>query len=605
MSKTTKQSRRGSHAGALLSLFKTQLENECKNLGERLGIDDRGKQLMWWYLMEIVGLSEVDTAEAVCDGGGDLGVDSIWIDDDKVVYFFQFKNPTDAVKTFPESDVDTVISGLKLILSRQHETIANELLKERIQDIYDIVPRAYRLLLVTSGSGIPTGTGSQLKLDAFIRELDPPSEDFIRWECVSLATIQDRHYSKNLPAIRDPIIFDSVQAPYMVQSGSSRCFFFHVPAEKLATLFEQYGDGLLQRNIRISQGPTPTNRAIAAACRGNDSVNFLHYNNGVTFICDTAQYDPFQHTINLSRSQVVNGGQTVRALHGAFADGSLKTDVLVPLRVITSNGDKDFGSNVAVNQNNQNQMRTGFLRSNDPRVVQLASALAAIGWYLERREGEADTVEEAERNAIESRIGRAIEGHTIKLKEGSQAYVATFFKHPELAKKDPKKIFLSSEDGGYFERVFSHEMTGEKFVIAHQVKEFVDGFVHRFSGVKRKRSKEADGWEVDYRTFLGDAIMDQHLALVDQVVPTSAFFLCATVFREHTEIAKEDPATLPKQLRSHGDRTLQRHLFRIFEYAQQNPVEINRSWPTLLKSNRFFNGFHSYLAGIHVGKNGG
>ena len=45
----------------------------------------------------------------------------------------------------------------------------------------------------------------------------------------------------------------------------------------------------------------------------------------------------------------------------------------------TSSGDKDFANNVAVNQNNQNEVGTGFLRSNDKLVVQLDHALASHG----------------------------------------------------------------------------------------------------------------------------------------------------------------------------------------------------------------------------------
>jgi len=94
----------------------------------------------------------------------------------------------------------------------------------------------------------------------------------------------------------------------------------------------------------------------------------------------------------------------------------LKEDVLVPARVITSSGDKDFANNVAVNQNNQNPMGSSFLRSNDQRVVQLDYALAALGWYLERREGELKSLTLQERAAIEARIGRALDGRKITLK---------------------------------------------------------------------------------------------------------------------------------------------------------------------------------------------
>ncbi|WP_424579235.1 AIPR family protein [Bradyrhizobium sp. USDA 241] len=93
----------------------------------------------------------------------------------------------------------------------------------------------------------------------------------------------------------------------------------------------------------------------------------------MTFLCEKAFYDVFQKTLTLERAQVVNGGQTIRALHRALEKRKLKSDVIVPARAITSSGHKDFANDVAVNQNNQNQVGTGFLRSNDQRVVQLGS----------------------------------------------------------------------------------------------------------------------------------------------------------------------------------------------------------------------------------------
>src|SRR5262249_49195220 len=147
----------------------------------------------------------------------------------------------------------------------------------------------------------------------------------------------------------------------------------------------------------------------------------------------------------------------------------------------------EFASNVAVNQNNQNQMGTGFLRSNDPKVIQLDHALASLGWYLERREGELAAASDAERAAIEVRIGRKLEDHVITLKEGTQAYVATYFGQPELAKKNAKKMFLSAEDGGFFERIFSADLKAEKVIVAHQVKSYVEDFVRQFMTRKRRK----------------------------------------------------------------------------------------------------------------------
>jgi hypothetical protein len=88
--------------------------------------------------------------------------------------------------------------------------------------------------------------------------------------------------------------------------------------------------------------------------------------------------------------------------------------------------------------------------------------------------------------AIQQRIGHSVEERTIRLKDGAQAYTATFYGQPELAKKNPKKIFLSVDDGGSYEKIFSSDMTAEKVIIAHEIKTYVEEFVRRFSAIRRK-----------------------------------------------------------------------------------------------------------------------
>src|SRR5580658_8799658 len=143
---------------------------------------------------------------------------------------------------------------------------------------------------------------------------------------------------------KDPIKFELPSPPYMLQSGVGECYLFHATGDFLTSLYEQHGEGLLQRNIRVDEGDTSTNRSIEATCTGDDSKNFLHFNNGVTFLCEKAQYDPFKRSLTLEKAQVVNDGQTIRALHRALKKGSLKPDVLVPGRAVASSGDKDFAN---------------------------------------------------------------------------------------------------------------------------------------------------------------------------------------------------------------------------------------------------------------------
>ena len=197
--------------------------------------------------------------EVLCDGSGDLGIDAIWIDEDALVHFYNFKNPEDPVKGFPAGEVDKTISGLRVILGRKHEEIANEELKARLDEVYQQLPKGYRIHFITSGQGIPKE--SRVKLDALIDELKGPSSSIVSWDETPLDKLQEQFYQQSLPAVKDPLNFKSPM-PYMLRSGVADCYFFHVSGETLAALYGTHKEGLLQRNIRVDQRDTATNRSI-------------------------------------------------------------------------------------------------------------------------------------------------------------------------------------------------------------------------------------------------------------------------------------------------------------------------------------------------------
>lgn len=393
------------------------------------------------------------------------------------------------------------------------------------------------------------------------------------------------------------------QPPYQVRSANHDSYLFHATGKFLAELYDLHGEKLLQQNIRVSQGETSTNTSIKQTCVGSESANFIHYNNGVTFLCESASWDGFVSKLTLSKAQIVNGGQTIRALHITFTGGSLKDDVLVPVRVITSRGDKEFGSNVAVNLNNQNRMESSFLRSNNPRVVQLGNSLASLGWYLERRENEVSSFTDTEQVAASQRIGRKLEGRVIALKDGAQAYTATYFRNPELAKKDPQKIFMGIHDGGYFEKIFDDEITAEKFSTAQQIKGLVDSFVNQFMTRKRRKNRVAD-WQSEYKELSGEGLVEKWGDKLDQVIPQSGIFLCAILFEDHVRAQNKQPESLLRTLgSSSGNVLVQDALGVIISQGVNTPGMANKSWPTLLKSQTFFELISAYMKGRATQKN--
>ncbi|MCX7420388.1 MAG: hypothetical protein NT013_12755, partial [Planctomycetia bacterium] len=54
----------------LVSLFKEQLEAECKAINGRVGLTGRGDALVWWYFTKLHGFTDQEVAEIFCDGGG-------------------------------------------------------------------------------------------------------------------------------------------------------------------------------------------------------------------------------------------------------------------------------------------------------------------------------------------------------------------------------------------------------------------------------------------------------------------------------------------------------------------------------------------------------
>src|SRR5262245_39333256 len=115
----------------LIALFKEQLENESSSLATQHSLTKRGDHLIWWYFLKMVGLNPVEIEGIVCDGGGDLGIDAIWIDQDDYVHIYQFKNPQEITSTYSAGEIDKVLSGLHVILARGHDTIANAELRDR------------------------------------------------------------------------------------------------------------------------------------------------------------------------------------------------------------------------------------------------------------------------------------------------------------------------------------------------------------------------------------------------------------------------------------------------------------------------------------------
>lgn len=565
----------------ILNLFKEQLNNQVASIVAAQSFETQGYGFAYWYLRNIGGMTDIEAKDQICDGGGDLGIDAIEIVDEKVV-FYQFKNPKSIEKSIEAGEIDKMISGLELILSRKHASIANPELLSRLEEIYAFTPAGYEIVVaVSSLAEIPTD--AKAKLDSFCQRNSGVAKDLFRWEFHNLENIHNRFYSANLPTLEATLDIALSRVPYMTKVGDHETYIFDLSGEYLAKLYDEYGEGILQQNVRMFEGDKGTNLAIAkTASSAEESKDFFHFNNGISIICDSATHKPFNNELSLERPQVVNGGQTMRILHRCYTQGSLEKGVHAVVRVITTGKDKQFASNVAVNLNNQTRVDNTFLRSNDPRIVQLLHSLSTLGYFLERRAGEIDAMLPEELQNLENKFGSPFSNHVIPLKDGMQAYVATYYGDPQLAKKDPAKIF--TDDGGSFSKILQSDLTAEKFRDAYRLSRLVSAQVDQFKRLKRKRysdeSERRNTYIKEFGAFVGTGFPELDLA-----VPQISIFGMALLFEKNKVLGEGNLKEFVDKV-SADPTEIWRGFIELI--AVRSALGIEQSWPTLLKSGTFY-----------------
>lgn len=569
---------------AVVKLFKEQLDNEIETLVKEMGLETKGQGFIWWYFKKLVSLSDDEIEEIYCDGSGDLGIDVIRKDRNEIVHFYQFKNRISLDRGFPTGDVDKTLSGLRLIMSRRYEYIANDKLKDLVDEVLETIPSGYKLHFVSSSNGLEDE--AIVKVDEFIDGLAGFSEDYFTYDDENINVISDRFYNKTLPTLDEKITIQMEEQPYMVRIANHDSYLFHSKGINLAEMYDKHGEKLLQQNIRMYEGENPTNETIYRSCSGEDHKNFYHYNNGITILCDEAIWEGFTKSLTIKRPQIVNGGQTVRILHKALIDGKLDNNVDVVVRTITSQGDKQFAGNVAVNLNNQTRVESSFLKSNDPRIVQLGASLKAIGYYLERRQGEIDEMSDEDRTKIEITISGSLDEKKIPLKEGTQAYFATFDENAGIARMNPGKMFLSVSDGGFFEKIFDSEFTAEDFAKSYELYKCVFDIVKVFKSIKRRKKRITD-YKKKYGELLGNRFIRKRMNVIEQIIPQSTIFITGLCYQYYIINKKYDWNVMLEELKNDSTK-LSQLLDIMIDCQEKGGDDLNKTWQTLLKSQEFF-----------------
>ncbi|MBQ9405957.1 MAG: AIPR family protein [Desulfovibrio sp.] len=340
-----------------------------------------------------------EVRELLTDGGNDAGVDGIHIGDiedgEFVVTLFQGKYKVDNLEgeaNFPENDVQKVVHTVQCLFDPYINVEVNKKIAPKIEEIRSLIRDAYipTVRIILCNNGKPWNTHAEIFIKNAKKEYGERIE-FVHFNHDDIVTILQRTKTVDTSlSLSGKAIVEDMN--YM------RVLIGRVSVHEIYRLFTEYGDRLLERNIRRYLG-LHTNRVNSAIhstlCDPQRADKFYFYNNGITVVCDKFDYNAFQksdYTVQLKNMQIINGGQTCRTIQETFRDslsGHIGESAFVLLRIYQlSDADENFIQDVTYATNSQNPVDLRDLHSNDAVQKQLELGIRELGYTYKRQREE-------------------------------------------------------------------------------------------------------------------------------------------------------------------------------------------------------------------------
>jgi hypothetical protein len=193
--------------------------------------------------------------------------------------------------------------------------------------------------------------------------------------------------------------------PAFTGSDVCRSYLLALPGDLLAAIYDQYGERLLEQNVRtFLQFRGGVNKGIRNTIQ-NEPDMFFAYNNGLTVTAESVDFaDNMMQSI--TNMQIVNGGQTTASLFmSKRLDKEKKIDlskvhIQVKLSVINPDKVDEVVPQISRCANTQNKVNAADFFSNHPfhrriedfsrRILapSVDGSLVETHWYYERARGQ-------------------------------------------------------------------------------------------------------------------------------------------------------------------------------------------------------------------------
>lgn len=453
-----------------MNVAKQIIDNQVRNLVKEYpeffaDIKDENKKLSTAFLL--LGVAsylnlDIQTAyQLLTEGSDDGGFDAAYIDDkggELNVVLFQAKYVFDLAKesAFPENAIEKAVNVIRCIFDPSISLNLNEKSGAVVDEIRSLIYAGEipHVVFVCLNNGIKWNNKGQ---DIIDREFEGQKQvDFDYYNCNEM--VDDAASSKKVdvnlqltgPALHEDFNYKSV-------------IIGRVSVSEIAGLMKQYGDKLLQKNIRYYLGSSKVNNQIKETLmNADDNPNFFFYNNGITIICDmfTANYLQKENWIvKLSNMQIINGGQTCRTIENAVNDKEIcdisSAYVLVRIYQLDA-ADTETIRKITVATNSQNAVDLRDLRANDERQRLLEKGAQELGYTYKTK-----------------RDNSRSDQKTIPSSVCAEAVFSVWRKKPFLAKYHKSELFDK-----YFDEIYGKDqgnLNAAQMIIAVLVFRYCDG----------------------------------------------------------------------------------------------------------------------------------
>lgn len=433
------------------------------------GQDEGRRKSKCFLLLGVAAYLNKDISEAISyitDGGNDGGFDAAYIEetnDGQVdVTLFQSKYTKDLTKdtNFSANAVEKAVNTVNTIFDPKNSTILNDASRRIVDEIRSLILDGYipYVTFVMLNNGDAWNADGQMYIDnAFADQEQVCFKHFGTQDIIG--------YIKK----RDPINASINMAGLSIQENFNfkRVIIGKVRITEIVRLMGEYGDSLLERNIRKYLGKNEINDSIAECLKSGQSSNFFFYNNGITMVCDKFSFNALQEKdwiVKVNGLQIINGGQTCRTLYQTISENvDINTnDAYVLVRIYeVSEEDEDIIREITYATNHQNPVDLRDLKSNDDIQLMLEQSAKELGYTYKRKRDNSSL-----QNSIPSTVA-------------AEAVLSTWRKAPHLARYKKAEMF-----GSFYKTIFDN-LNAAQMIIAVIIFRYCDA-------VRKRKTEDSD-----------------------------------------------------------------------------------------------------------------